>query len=112
MKLQPIVYTADSAAAVEWYEKVLGKAPLFRSEMWSTFEFGEAYLAIHLVPETPDRGRVEVSLAAEEPLENIIARLADHGIAPEDGIQEQPFGRSFVVRDPDGSPIQINEHSA
>jgi predicted enzyme related to lactoylglutathione lyase len=108
--LQPIVYSTDTAAAADWYEKVLGTPPGHRSDMWTTFPFGGAYLAIHQLEAPRERGRVEISLVATERLEDVLARLAAAGIEPAEGIVSQPFGRSFLLRDPDGSPVQVNEH--
>jgi catechol-2,3-dioxygenase len=45
-----------------------------------------------------------------EPLEAVLLRLADHGIEPQQGIQDETFGRSIVLHDPDGTPVQVNEH--
>lgn len=111
MKLQPIIYTTDSAAAVDWYGKLLDRKPLYQSEVWSTFDYETAYLAIHLVDELPAPGRVVLSTVATEPLEAVIERLAAVGITPDGDIIDQPFGRSIVFRDPDGSPVQVNEDS-
>ena len=90
---------------------MLGIAPGYRSEIWTSFAVAGATLGIHQVTEVPEPGRVVLSLVAEEPLEDVIARLAASGIEPEAGIKEEPFGRSFVVRDPDGSAVQVNEHA-
>jgi hypothetical protein len=41
----------------------------------------------------------------DEPLEEVATRLPLHR-----GIADEAFGRSVVVRDPDGTLIQVNEH--
>jgi predicted enzyme related to lactoylglutathione lyase len=110
MRLQPIVYTEDMDTAAAWYGAVLGVAPEYRSEAWIAFTIGDATLGIHAVERLPDSSRVAVSLIAPGALEGIIDRLAAAGIHPEGEIQEQPFGRSVLLRDPDGSPVQVNEH--
>lgn len=110
MRLQPIVYTADMEAAVRWYGAVLGIQASYRSEVWTSFAVGDATLGIHTVSEPVDTSRGDLSLIATEPLEEVLERLARSGIEPAEGIVRQPFGRSFLLRDPDGSPVQVNEH--
>lgn len=39
-----------------------------------------------------------------------VARLESAEIAVEGPFTDQPFGRSVLLRDPDGSPLQIDEH--
>ncbi len=110
MKLQPIIYTGNTEAAVEWYGHVIGSKPTIESDMWTAFDVGGATLGVHSVENSPQRGRVELSLVTAEPLEAVVLRLADHGIQPARGIADETFGRSIVLEDPDGTPVQINEH--
>lgn len=110
MNLQPIIYTDNTEAAVEWYGLVIGSKPSYQSDMWTSFDIDGAALAVHRVESTPERGRVELSLVTTEPLEAVVLRLADHGIEPTRGIADEAFGRSLVLEDPDGTPVQINEH--
>lgn len=58
-----------------------------------------------------ERGRVELSLVATEPLEAVLERLGAAGIEPVRGISDEAFGRSVVLEDPDGTPVQVNEHN-
>ena len=111
MKLQPIVYTTNTDNAVEWYGNVLGLKPAYQSDMWTSFDVGDAMLAIHRVDDLPERGRVELSFVTAEPLEMVELRLADHGIEPARGIADEAFGRSLLLEDPDGTPVQVNEHN-
>jgi uncharacterized glyoxalase superfamily protein PhnB len=110
VKLQPIIYTEDMKRAVDWYGTVIGSEPAFRSDMWTSFDLDGATLGIHRADSLAERGRVELSLVTTEPLEAVLLRLADHGIEPKQAIQDQPFGRSIVLDDPDGTPVQVNEH--
>jgi len=110
MRLQPIIYTTNTSRSVEWYSTVLGVLPSYASDAWTAFAVGDASLGIHLVEQRPNEAYVEISLVSGEPLEEVIARLAEAGVEPEEEIKEQPFGRSFLLRDPDGAPVQINEH--
>lgn len=111
MRLQPIVYTGSMERAVDWYRKVLDAQPSYSSDVWSTFQVGDSDLALHRVEELPPASRVAISLIATEDLEEVARRLESSGIEIERGIQEETFGRSIVLRDPDGSMIQVNEHS-
>jgi hypothetical protein len=85
---------------------LLGLAPANISEHWTSFDVGGGHLALHLTDEADlGPGQVELSLVADEPLEAVADRVGG-----EVNIVDQPFGRSFVVTDPDGTKIQINEH--
>lgn len=111
MRLQPIIYTTDSARLVAWYGKVLGTEPTYQSEVWSTFDVDGTPLAIHQVDEDlPARSRVVISLVATGRLEDLIERWSSVGIEVNRGIQDETFGRSVLVTDPDGSVIQVNQH--
>jgi hypothetical protein len=105
MRLQPIVYVTDMAVSTKWYSQLLDAAPTVASEHWSTFAVGGSPLALHLVDQSLSAGNVELSLVADEPLEQIADRLTPHR-----SIAEEPFGRSLVMADPDGTLIQVNEH--
>ena len=112
MLLQPIVYTTRMDEAVGWWSAVLDISPNHESEMWTTFGVGGAVLALHKAGELPPASRVAVSLVSAEPLESVMARLADRGIEPDAPILVQPFGRQVSYRDPDGNLIQVNEHGS
>ena len=61
-------------------------------------------LALHTAEEGK-AGRVELSMVAKQPLE----QLAEVS-APARGIADEAFGRSIVLQDPNGLQIQVNEH--
>jgi len=110
MKLQPIIYTTDMARTVDWYGKVMGIAPSYSSDIWTSFAVDGATLGIHHAEGRATGSNVELSLIATEPLEDVMAKLVAGGIPVERGIEDETFGRSLLLRDPDGSPVQINEH--
>ena len=112
MRLQPIVYTTDMDAAAAWYRAVLGADAAYVSDMWTAFPVGDATLGVHRVEEMADGSRVELSLVATEPLEEVVSRLETAGVAIERGIQDETFGRSILLRDPSGNPVQVNEHAS
>jgi len=110
MKLQPIVYVTDMDRSVAWYGAVLDAAPGYTGPVWSTFDVGGAALGIHLVEDRPDHSNVVLSLVATDSLDDVVDRLRSSGIAIERGIRTEDFGRSILLRDPDGGPVQVNEH--
>jgi hypothetical protein len=66
-----------------------------------------AILALHGVSDEAAAGRIELSMVAEEPLEQVaeLVPLAR-------GIADEAFGRSIVIRDPNGLDIQVNQHDS
>lgn len=110
MQLQTVVYVTDMERSIEFYQH-LGFTVAYRGgPVWTAFQGRDGILALHVVEELPAAGRVAVSLVADGPLETTIEDLSVAGVEVQP-IETQPFGRSTVVRDPDGLPIQINEHS-
>jgi catechol 2,3-dioxygenase-like lactoylglutathione lyase family enzyme len=102
--LMPIVYVQDMDASLTFYEG-LGFERKSRSEMWSELRAGDgAVLALH---KAEAGRRVELALVAEESLEQVTGR-----ITPTRGIADETFGRSLVIRDPNGLTIQVNEHDS
>ncbi len=107
--MQTIVYVTDMERSIAFYERLGFEVDYRGGPVWTAFRGSDGVLALHLADEVAAGGRVAVSLVAGDPLEAVISHLAEAGIEST-AIQEQPFGRSTVVRDPDGLPIQINEH--
>jgi len=113
MILMPIVYVTDMDRAIAFYG-ALGFAadPRTSSAMWTELKAGDgAVLALHHdgAPASAARLRVELALVATAPLEAVSRDLAARGIAC-GPIMDEAFGRSLIVRDPDGLEIQINQH--
>jgi catechol 2,3-dioxygenase-like lactoylglutathione lyase family enzyme len=110
MQMQTIVYVSDMDRSIEFYERLGFSVDYRGGPVWTAFRGTDGVLALHAADDLPVPGRVGLSLVADAPLEGIVERLAGHGIEASP-IETQPFGRSTVVRDPDGLPIQINEHT-
>ena len=73
--------------------------------MWSELRAGDgAVLALHGEIDG-NAGHVELSLGADSPLESLAER---DDVAR--GIADEAFGRSLVLRDPNGLAIQVNQH--
>lgn len=110
MQLQTIVYVTDMERSVSFYERLGFTVDYRGGPVWTAFTGTDGVLALHLVDDLPAGSRVAVSLVSEGPLVDVVDALTGAGIECTP-IEEQPFGQSTVVRDPDGLPIQINEHS-
>ena len=112
MKPVTIVYVTDMDASLAWYRRLLPQATLVSSSpYWSELDFGDAAsLALHAAGEVSPGSQLGLALTADRPLETIRDDLAGWNIHVAGGLEEQPFGRSMVIHDPDGLPIQINEH--
>lgn len=105
-----IVYVTDMSASLAFY-KALGFKAQHEGKMWSELRSGAARLALHGAESLPSGPlRVELSLTAHDRLEIIIDRLQKAGVTVTNEIADEAFGRSLLIRDPDGLPIQINEH--
>ena len=105
-----IVYVTDMERSLRFYMG-LGCVAKNEGAHWSELRLGTAVLALHLTDTLPKDGLwVALALAAHKPLEAIVAELNAAGIATPDDIADEAFGRSLLIRDPDGLPIQINEH--
>jgi catechol 2,3-dioxygenase-like lactoylglutathione lyase family enzyme len=115
--VMPVVFVSDMQSSVRFYEllglKVDTKG---RSGAWTELRAGDALVALHAAerveqPATATgAGRVELAFVATELLEAVEARLLTAGASYVQRISDESFGRSLIVRDPDGLPIQINEH--
>ena len=108
MILMPILYVSDVAASAAFYER-LGYAVESRSRtaQWAELRAGDgALLGLHLA-DRAQLGTVELSMVAGDRAE--LDRLARE-LPLARGISDESFGRSLVLRDPDGLELQVNEH--
>jgi catechol 2,3-dioxygenase-like lactoylglutathione lyase family enzyme len=107
MILMPIVYVSDMERSTGFYAS-LGFRIRSRSAMWTELDAGEgAVLALHHAENLPPSQRVELALVAEDSLERFAEQLG-HALARPTA--DEAFGRSLILRDPDGLEIQVNEH--
>ena len=112
MKVMPIRYVADMAAATRFYAALgLVQGDSSRSGNWTELNGSGGMLALHTArtAEQDIPGRVELSFETREPLESLAERLTAAGFEPE-AIVDENFGRSLRVTDPDGALVQVNEH--
>ena len=134
MRPMPIRYVRDLPLAQRFYEALgleldfAGRAPRRGGTRWvELVGSGRAAMALHHadeadVPEAaravssdlgshgPSRLAVELAFDADEPLEEVVARLRAGGFEPATAIVDESHGRSFTVYDPEGLHIQVNEH--
>jgi catechol 2,3-dioxygenase-like lactoylglutathione lyase family enzyme len=111
MQLQTVVYITDMDRSIAFYEHLGFEVEYRGGPVWTAFKGADGILALHTVEELPGPGRVALGLVADRPLEEIIEEMAGLGIESS-SIETQSFGRSTTVHDPDGLPIQVNEHNA
>jgi hypothetical protein len=110
LSLLPIVYVTDMYRSIRFY-RALGCSVLSKGGMWTQLELGGRHLALHRVEHgSGPSNRMALALSAHRPLENIREELQSGGITPAGDILDEAFGRSLLIYDPDGLPIQINEH--
>ncbi len=114
MQLMPIVYVTDMPRAVAFYEALgLKTTTEQRDGYWIELTLGDAILALHKDQNLPDphhNQRLMLTLVTHEPLEKLVEQLNRAGITPKRGVADEAFGRSLLLYDPDGLPVQINEH--
>ena len=113
MLVMPIVYVRDMAAAVGFYAALgFRERRRSRSDTWVELEGEGGRIALHAAaPDQPEKGgAVELCLLATAPLEGVRRDLLERGVTSVGPVVDEAFGRSMVVTDPDGLPIQINEH--
>jgi len=120
-----VVTTAREQECIRFYTEVLGmqldsftagNPPVQRK----AFKFGAQKINLHVKgrefepkAHTPVPGALDLCFIAAVPLENVIARLAQHQVAIVEGPVERTGAtariRSVYVRDPDLNLIEISE---
>jgi catechol 2,3-dioxygenase-like lactoylglutathione lyase family enzyme len=117
MRVMAIRYVRDVESARRFYQ-TLGLTLDFASRrprrggpsVWTELSGSGrgANLALHQWDD--DGADVQLSFQADEPLEQVVAKLRQGGYEPATEIVDEAFGRSFTIRDPEGLLIQINEN--
>lgn len=100
------ISVADYAAALEWYEQLLGYPPSFvASDTEVVWELAEhRSLAIEHRPEHAGHGLVTIFV---ENFDTLIAQIASRGIAPAHRETYSNGVRKALYLDPDGNEIGI-----
>jgi catechol 2,3-dioxygenase-like lactoylglutathione lyase family enzyme len=108
------VYVSNMDAAIRFYTQTLELKLTFRFEdKIAGVEAGRLVVAIHpKTPNTPDpgtKGAMVLGLQADEPIERVIARLAERGVRLTGDTTRSEKAASISFEDPDGNPIYIYE---
>jgi predicted lactoylglutathione lyase len=108
--LMPIIYVTDMTKSLQFY-RAIGSTVRHEGKVWTELQMGSAAMALHLT-NTIEQGHQQMGLALTSHLrlEEVITRLQGTGVVVEQEIVDEAFGRSLTIFDPDGLPIQINEH--
>ena len=93
--------------AVKFYQKVLGKEPLFHKEDWAEFALGGQRLALKKSSSTIGIGATVYFLA--QPIEGFILRIKELDAVLEGNIEIHSYGKLAHFRDPDGNILGIYE---
>jgi catechol 2,3-dioxygenase-like lactoylglutathione lyase family enzyme len=113
MKVRPIHFVPDVSEALRFYE-ALGLEAEARSRPghWIELKASGGELGLHdgaIAADGAGRAGLAVNFVAEESLEEVERRLRAAGFPPEGTIVDQEWGRSLLVRAPDGTVVQIDE---
>ena len=93
--------------AVEFYQKVLGKKPLFHREDWAEFELGGQKLALQ--KDTCPAGTGATVYFLARPIEGFIFRLKELDTAMIGNIEVHSYGKLARFKDPDGNILGLYE---
>lgn len=106
MRVMPIRYTRDVAAAARFYQVLgLDQGAASRPGGWVELPAESGMLAVHRADD--EAGQCELAFETDEPLERVAERIAAAGfeVGP---VVDENFGQSLRVRDPDSVWVQIN----
>ena len=115
-----VLTTRDLDKCLNFYTRVLGMQLERFGEGRIALKFGEQKFNVHppgfeasIKARTPTPGSLDLCLLADCPLEDVIARLKQHGVAIEEGPSIRTGARfairSVYVRDPDQNLVEISE---
>jgi catechol 2,3-dioxygenase-like lactoylglutathione lyase family enzyme len=119
-RLDHLVLTvADIGRTVAFYTDVLGMRAETFGEGRTALHFGQSKINLHQAgrefePKAahPVAGSGDLCFIAADPIDDVMARLAEHGVAVELGPVDRTGAtgrlRSVYLRDPDGNLIEIS----
>lgn len=111
MKPVAIVYVTNMERSVDWYRRAFPAAELVStSPFWTEFDAAGGTFALHVTSDVERGTQLGLAFTADRSLEAIVSDWDSFGIEPSRGVEDEPFGRSVVITDPDDLSIQINEH--
>ncbi|WP_020660999.1 VOC family protein [Amycolatopsis benzoatilytica] len=119
-RLDHLVLTvADLAATVDFYTRVLGMTEVTFGAGRKALTFGTSKINLHEAgrefepkAERPTPGSADLCLITADSLEQVVADLAAHGVAIEEGPVDRTGAtgpiRSVYFRDPDRNLIEVS----
>ncbi|WP_328471937.1 VOC family protein [Streptomyces sp. NBC_00448] len=121
-RLDHLVLTVrDIDAAIAFYAGVLGMTEATFRGGRKALTFGHSKINLHRAghefePKAarPTPGSADLCLVVEQPLDEVVAELAGHGVAVEEGPVERTGATgaitSVYVRDPDGNLVELSTY--
>ena len=114
-----VLTVADIDRTVSFYRDVLGMKATVFGDGRTALTFGRAKINLHQAGHelTPNAvhavaGSADLCFITEDPLDGVLAELAEHGIPVTEGPVQRTGAvgtlRSVYVRDPDGNLIEIS----
>lgn len=113
------VTVADIAASRDFYQRVLGARVERFGAGRTAVHLGDHKLNLHdastdadLVAAKPTAGAIDICFRTQTPMNDVLAHLAECGVAVEDGPVERAGANgpllSVYLRDPDGNLVEIS----
>ena len=102
--------------SVRFYKEKIGLPLRFKSPGWAEFVIGDVHLALHRKdgePATNDVSMPAVGISVNlevDDIDEMLIRLASHGIDSVGGVKDYEFGRYFFITDPDGYIVGFREY--
>jgi hypothetical protein len=97
---------ADYAAALPWYERLLGSPPaFFPHDTEAVWELAE-HRYIYIVQQPEHAGHARHTVFVDD-LDALVAQIAERGLAP---VEQETYAngvRKTTYRDPDGNEIGL-----
>jgi catechol 2,3-dioxygenase-like lactoylglutathione lyase family enzyme len=95
---------ADYAAALSWYERLLGYSPTFfpndTEAVWELAPHRYVYIVLQ-----PEHASHAMHLSFVDDLDALVAQIADRGLDPVERETYSNGVRKITYRDPDGNEI-------
>ncbi len=98
---------SDLDRAVKFYQKVLGKEPLFHREDWAEFDLDGQRLALQKSDHRIGVGATVYFLA--RPIEGFVFRLKELDATLDGNIEIHSYGKLARFQDPDGNILGLYE---
>ncbi|MBI1884741.1 MAG: VOC family protein [Chloroflexi bacterium] len=107
-------YVSDLDRLRQFYEGALGAKASQKSRNWFTFQLDEATFALHRQRSTEaarDIGYFHFEFRVRD-IEDALTRFQAHGAEVVRGVSDVVYGKSAVLRDPDGREFRLMQETA